>query len=76
MSSFFRWLGSNRWFYRLFNTGFLAINVFDVIHHWGENSWAFWLACTLAALFAVLAFMSWFVPETYTEYAEDKSAKK
>lgn len=67
MTGFFRRLGSSRWFYRAFNTGFLAINAFDMIDHWGDGSWAFWLACVLTGLFAVLAFLSWFVPETYTE---------
>lgn len=71
MIRFFRWLGSNKWFYRLFNTGFLAINAFDMINEWGDDSWSFWLACVLTGLFGVLAFMSWFVPETYTEYAEN-----
>lgn len=67
MTGFLRRLGSNKWFFRLFNTGFLAINVFDMIKHWGDGGWDFWLAATLSVLFTFLALLSWVAPETYTE---------
>jgi hypothetical protein len=64
---FFRRMGSSKWFYRVFNTGFLAINVFDVIDEWGNGDWSFWLAVVLSALFLVLSLLAWFAPETYEE---------
>lgn len=67
MINFLRRVTSDKWFYRMFNTLFLAINVFDVIDEWGTNGWGFWLAVVLSVLFFFLALMSWLMPEVWEE---------